>query len=89
MGIPNYDLDLFAHILTPSTLQLDFVISVQCYDADLCLCFHQLLDEVSMVIFKIFISLTIGQGQFRHPLLYCLGVILVDSWEFLQCQVSC
>ena len=45
-----------------------------------------LLDEGSVVIFKIFISLTIGQGQVRHSLLYCLvltGVILGDSWEFL------
>ena len=43
-------------------------------DACLCLCFQQLLDEGSMVLFKVFISLTIGEGQ--YPARYCLG----SSW---------
>ena len=72
-GCSHHGLDLFAHILTLPTLHLDIGSSDQCFDAGLCLCFHQLLNEGSMVIFKIFISLTIGQGQFGHPLLYCLG----------------
>ena len=53
---------------TPSTLQLDLESSVQCSDVALCLFFHLLLDEGSMMIFKIIISPTVGQGQFRHPL---------------------
>ena len=53
--------DLFAHILTPSTLQLDLGRSVQCSDVGLSLCFHLLLEEGSMVIFKIIISLTTKQ----------------------------
>ena len=36
-------------------------------------CFPQLLDEGSMMTFKIFINLTTKQGQIRHPLLYYLG----------------
>ena len=36
-------------------------------------CFHHLLDEESMVTFKIVINLTMGQCQFKHSLHYCLG----------------
>ena len=72
-GCIHHGLDPFANILTPPTIQLDFGSSGQCSDVGLCLCLHQLLDEGSMVIFQIVISLTIGQGQFWHPLLYCLG----------------
>ena len=77
-GCIYHGLDPFAD-LTPPTFQLDCGCSVQCSDAGLCLCFHQLLDEDSMVIFQTFISLTIGQGQFGHPLLYCLGSQLGSS----------
>ena len=72
-GCTLYGLDLFAHILTHPTLQLDFESSVQCSTVGHYLCFHQLLGEGSMVIFKMFMSLTTEQGQFEHPLLYCLG----------------
>ena len=73
-GCPLHDLDLFVH-----TLQLYFGSSVQCSNVGPFLYFHQLLDEGSMVILKIFISLTIGQGQFRPPLLYCLASYLGSS----------
>ena len=55
-----------------------------------CNCFHQLLDDDSMMTFKIVINLTIGKGQFRHNLLSFLGtrgVIFVDSLEFLYCYI--
>ena len=65
---------LFALILVSLTLQLDFGSSAQCSSVGLCLCFHQFLNESSLVRFKIFIDLTTGQGQLRHPLLYCLRV---------------
>ena len=83
-GCPHHGLDFFAYILTSPTRQLNFGSSAQCLAVYLCLCFQQLLDEGSMVTFKIFINLATGQGQFGHPFLYCLaGVILVDSWKFL------
>ena len=72
-GCPHHGLDLLAHILTLPTLQLDFGSSAQCSDAGLCLCFHQLLDEGSMVVFKIFISLTTGQVKISRLLFYCPG----------------
>ena len=84
-GCAHHGLDLFAHILTPPTLQLDFGSSVQCSDAGLCLCFHQLLDEGSM---EGDIS-DIHQSDYRassvqvpSPLLLRVltGLILVDSW---------
>ena len=78
-GYPHHGFDLFVHILIPPTLQLDFWSSTEC----LCLCFHQLLDEGSEVIFKIFISLITGPCQFALLLRVLHGVILVDYWEFL------
>ena len=65
--------DFLAHILPPSALHLDLGSSVQSSDVGLFLYLHLLLDEDSMVIFKIVISLTTGQSQFRHPLLHCPG----------------
>ena len=72
-GFPHHGLNLSAHILTLPILQLDFVSSAQCSDVALCLFFYQLLDEGSMVTFKIVINLSKRQGQFGHPLLYCLA----------------
>ncbi|CAO2624476.1 hypothetical protein LEMLEM_LOCUS18397, partial [Lemmus lemmus] len=40
-------------------------------DVGLCLYLHLSLDEGSMVIFEILISVTVEQSQFRHPLLCC------------------
>ena len=74
IGCTRHDLDLFAHILIPPTLQLEFGSSVQCSDVGFCLCFHQLLDENSMVTFKIFINLTTGQGLVRPPSPPLLGL---------------
>ena len=82
-GCTHHGLNLFAHILTLHSLHLDFGSSVQCSNAGLCLCFHQLLDEASMLIFKIFISLTTGQVKIGSPLLYCLGSYLGHPCEFL------
>ena len=65
----HHGLDLFAHGLIPPTLQLDFGRLGQCSDVGICFSFHQFLDEGSMVIFKIFITLNTGQGQFGSPLL--------------------
>ena len=72
-------------LLIFSQLTLNFTSLAQCYAVGLCLCFHQLQDEGSIVTFKTFISLTTGQVQFRYPSLLLLrvlaGVIFVDSWE--------
>ena len=53
----------------PSALQLDLGGSVHCSDEGLCLSLHPSPEEDSMVIFEIIISVIVGQGQFRHPLL--------------------
>ena len=71
-GCTHHCLDLFVHILTPPTLQFNFGSPVQCSNTGLCLCLNQLLDEGSMVTFKVSISLTTGSGQFGHPVLYGL-----------------
>ena len=61
-GYTLHGLDFFALILILPTLwKLDFGSSVQCFYVCLYLCFHQLLGKVSMVIFMIFICLTIGK----------------------------
>ena len=46
---------------------------------DLCICFNQFLDEVSMMTIKVVINLIIGEVQFRYHLLYCLGYELGSS----------
>ena len=65
--------DFLAHVLLPSAPHLDLGSSVQCSNVGLCLYLHPWLDEGSMVICKIFISVAMGQGQFRHPFLCCSG----------------
>lgn len=42
---------------------------------DLCICFHQLLHEGSVMIVGVFISLIKGENPFRHLLLLFLGVL--------------
>lgn len=64
-GYTHHGPDFFAHILTPPTLLGDFGSSAQCFTVDLCLSFHQLLNEVSIVTFKIVIQGNAGMG--------CLG----------------
>ena len=78
-GFTHHSLDLFAHILTPPTLQQDFGSSAQCSAVALCLCFHQLLDEGSVLTYMIVIkdlftyyvhsvlSLCMLAGQQRAP----------------------
>ena len=61
--------DFLSHLLPPSALQLDLGSSVQFSDVSLCLYLHPSLDEGSMVLFEIFISVTMGTH--RYPLLYC------------------
>ena len=88
-GYPHHALDLFAHILTPPpTLQLEFGSSEQCCTVVLCLCFRQLMNEGSMVTFKIVINLATGQSQFIHLSTIAQGHPC-GSQELLQCQVSC
>ena len=81
--------DLFTHVLISSTLQLDFRSSVQCSSAGLDICFQQLLDEGSMVRFKIVINLITGKGQFGHLLLYCLGFPIYTTAEILRLSSFC
>ena len=68
MKVPS-DLALPAHVLLPSASRLDLGSYVQCSNVGPRLYLHLLPDEGSMVISKIFISMVMGQGQFRHPLL--------------------
>ena len=80
-----------AHILILFTLQLDLETSVQCSNVRLCLCFHQLLDKGSMVIFKIIISLTTGhQDRAPSPLLlrFLAGVTQPLLVEMQTCTTT-
>ena len=75
------------HILTPPTLQLDIDCSMQCSTEGLCFYFCLLLDESSMVTFKILIILTtkarLVRAHFLLLLMVLAAFILVDSLEFL------
>ena len=55
--------DFVAHLFQISALPLDLGSSVQGSDVGLCLYLHLLADKVSMVIFKIFISVAMGEVQ--------------------------
>ena len=55
-GYPHYGVDVFAHIITPSSLQLDSGNSAQCLAVDVCICFHQLLDEGFMMTARVFMG---------------------------------
>lgn len=70
-GFPRHGFDPFVHIITPPSLQLDSGSLVQWLVVNLCICFHQLLDEGSMII-QVAINLITEEGQFRHPLHHCL-----------------
>ena len=59
-----------AHDLPPSVSHLDLGSEVQCSNMCLCLYLHPSPYEGSVVTCKIFISMVMGQGQFRHPLLF-------------------
>ena len=71
-GFPHHGLDPFAHITVLPSLPLDFGSSAQCLTVDLCICFHQLLVESSMLAIKVVFNLITGEGQFRRPLHCCL-----------------
>ena len=60
-----------AHTIIPLFLQENFQSSVQSLAVDLCLCFHQLLDEGSLMTVRVVTNLITVDGQFRHPLHYC------------------
>ncbi|KAK7835370.1 hypothetical protein U0070_017906 [Myodes glareolus] len=58
-------------VLTPLFLPLfplNLGTSVQCFAVDLCICFHQLLDEGSMMTIKVVINLTREQGLLKKEL---------------------
>ena len=56
----------------PSSLSSTGLLErTQCLAVDLCIGFHQLLDEGSLMIGRVVTILIIGDGQFRHPLYYC------------------
>ncbi|KAL6057963.1 hypothetical protein STEG23_015831, partial [Scotinomys teguina] len=46
------------------SLQLDSWSSAWCLAVDLCVCFHHLLDEGSMMTIRVVINLMTGEGQF-------------------------
>lgn len=76
---PHHGLNLFAYIIAPPSLRLDFGSSAQCPAVNLWICFHQLPDEGSMMTIKVVINPITGEGQFRHPFCYCLGSQLGSS----------
>ena len=57
-----------AHILPPPSLWFDFWSWPWCLAVDLCICFHWLLDDSSMIIVGLFTNLITGSGQVGHPL---------------------
>lgn len=63
MGVPNMVLTLL--LITSHSLQLDSMRLAQCLTVSLCFCFYQLLDEGSMMTFKVVINLIIGEGHLR------------------------
>ena len=72
VGIPIMVLTpFFAHFIVPPSLQLVLVVLAQYLSVELCICFHQFLDEGSMMKIKIVINLIAGEGegQFRYPFL--------------------
>ena len=66
-GYHHHGLDLFAHIIAPPSLGLVSGSSAQCCSVDLCICFHHLLIEDSMMTIKEVMSLITGEGQFKGP----------------------
>lgn len=58
------------HTIPPPFLQQDSRSSTQCLAADLCICFYQLLDRVSLETIRIVTNLLTVDGQYRHPLHY-------------------
>ena len=46
---------------------------------DLCICFHQLLDDDSIMTIKVVINLITGEGQLWHLLQFCLDSELGSS----------
>lgn len=53
------------NINPPSTLPLDSLKSAQCLSVDLCICFHQLLDGISLMTITVVINLIKGEDKFR------------------------
>ena len=62
-GFPQHDLDPFARIIAPLSLQLYSQSLAQCLAVDLCIYFHQLLDEGSMMTIKVVINCFQGKGS--------------------------
>ena len=65
--------------------------SVRCSNVGLRLYRHPSSDEGSMVISKIFISMVIGQGRFRHPLLCPENNLGISPWTWdpIYNQIFC
>ena len=73
-GYSHYGLDPFAHIIThPSRSSTGLQELNPLVSVDFFICFHQLLNEISVMKIKIAINLITGEGQFRYLLHYCLG----------------
>ena len=71
VGFLVISLTLWAPIILPPFLQQDSVRLPQCLAVGLCNCFHQLLDEGSLVTIGVVTNLITGDGQFRLPIPYC------------------
>ena len=83
VNFPMMILIPLAHIILPSSFRLDS----RSLDVDLCICFHQLLDEGSIMTVRVVIILPHYRGRpVQTPssllLRVLVGVILVGSWEF-------
>ena len=70
VGFPIMILTALAHIIPPSSLQLDSRSSAWCLPVDLYICGHHLLDEDSIVTIRVVADLISGEDQLSS-LHYC------------------
>ena len=76
---------LKSHVIPPPYLQVNSSSLDQCLAVDLCICFHQAMDEGSMMTIRAVTNPITGKGQFRQlstMLAVLAGVNLLDSYEF-------
>ncbi|KAK7800835.1 hypothetical protein U0070_022426 [Myodes glareolus] len=66
--------------------------STQSLAVNLCICFHQLLDEGSVMIFKTVINLITGEGLLMEKVVDgpgCTQVFLVEQQHGCRCRKRC
>ena len=66
-----------AHTILPLSLQYVSQNMDQYLAVDLCICFHQLLDECFLMTIRIVTNMITGEGRFRQPLHYCYKAAVI------------